>query len=459
MRPRLSFVSRAAADRAAIQANMKVITAIYLHCRPDLRDEWLAGIDVDADVEESLVRLVPQLRPFWVLTATAPQPHEQALRSLVRFFNTKHYSKHAPGLHRRSSSIPENANDPSPDFNPGPVASVPLPPLSPHGPPPDPSALDDVFPPPRALSSIDVGATVPLQLAYGAIDPNDDLSGYEVDDLLAAGGDPSHGSRSVEDASTGTAYAPSGGVVSSLGTSTPIAPSSQPSAGPAIQVDHDDLLDWLNDPLGASDAAWERLGLEGYEGEWDDVSDSESVGGWGFMRFGLDEPGATGTLADDGSEVLNQQAMRHEWEHISSVCVPLSVVLVPIVQLTSASCPSRSVPRRSRLSRKSAPLPASRTRPARRAAVRVLGRSRPPSDPSSSTGTTTAPADRPTAARCRKATRRDRCQPCRTRVLPSTRSSSSSIGDDVVAPQFDEQLYAHPLDELTVRHGSEPPES
>lgn len=34
---------------------MKVITAIYLHVRPDLRDEWLAGVDVDADVEESLV--------------------------------------------------------------------------------------------------------------------------------------------------------------------------------------------------------------------------------------------------------------------------------------------------------------------------------------------------------------------------------------------------------------------
>lgn len=36
---------------------MKVITAIYLHVRPDLRDEWLAGVDVDTDVEESLVRL------------------------------------------------------------------------------------------------------------------------------------------------------------------------------------------------------------------------------------------------------------------------------------------------------------------------------------------------------------------------------------------------------------------
>jgi len=38
---------------------MKVITAIYLHVRPDLRDEWLAGVDVDTDVEESLVCLFP----------------------------------------------------------------------------------------------------------------------------------------------------------------------------------------------------------------------------------------------------------------------------------------------------------------------------------------------------------------------------------------------------------------
>ena len=44
-----------AADSSEILANMKVITAIYLHCRPDLRDEWLTGIDVDADVEDSLV--------------------------------------------------------------------------------------------------------------------------------------------------------------------------------------------------------------------------------------------------------------------------------------------------------------------------------------------------------------------------------------------------------------------
>ena len=33
---------------------MRVITAIYLHCRPELRDEWLCGGDVDGVVEEAL---------------------------------------------------------------------------------------------------------------------------------------------------------------------------------------------------------------------------------------------------------------------------------------------------------------------------------------------------------------------------------------------------------------------
>ncbi|GAA5892539.1 hypothetical protein JCM6882_005642 [Rhodosporidiobolus microsporus] len=246
------------------QSNMKVITAIYLHCRPDLRDEWLAGVDVDADVEESL-------------------PHEQALRSLVRYFNTKHYTTFAPGLHRRSSSAAGNGAH-SPDFNPGPVASVPLPPLSPHaaGPMGDGTSLDDVFPPARAVSSIDLDSSLPLRLAYGSLDPNDDLASYAVDDLLAAGA-----GGALDDA---VAAGGAGGV-----------------------VDHDELLDFLNDPLGASEEAWERLGLEGYEGEWDDVSDSESVGGWGFMRFG--EEGMEGRAGEE--EVIDERTSRNEWEHIS----------------------------------------------------------------------------------------------------------------------------------------------
>jgi hypothetical protein len=33
---------------------MKVITSIYLNCRPDLRDEWLTGTEVD-DVTDAQV--------------------------------------------------------------------------------------------------------------------------------------------------------------------------------------------------------------------------------------------------------------------------------------------------------------------------------------------------------------------------------------------------------------------
>jgi hypothetical protein len=60
------------------QSNMRVITAVYLHCRPELRDEWLAGSDVDNEVDQAL-------------------PLEQALRSLTHWFNVRRYpDKMAP---------------------------------------------------------------------------------------------------------------------------------------------------------------------------------------------------------------------------------------------------------------------------------------------------------------------------------------------------------------------------
>ncbi|KAM5475188.1 Factor arrest protein 11 [Microsporum audouinii] len=53
-------------------SHMRVITAIYLYCRPELRDDWLAGGDVDAEVEESL-------------------PMEQALRGLTHWWHVRQY--------------------------------------------------------------------------------------------------------------------------------------------------------------------------------------------------------------------------------------------------------------------------------------------------------------------------------------------------------------------------------
>ncbi|OCK80170.1 N1221-domain-containing protein [Lepidopterella palustris CBS 459.81] len=67
------------------QSNMRVITAVYLHCRPELRDDWLAGSDVDAEVDESV-------------------PLEQALRALTHWHNLKRYPE---GMGARSGVLEE----------------------------------------------------------------------------------------------------------------------------------------------------------------------------------------------------------------------------------------------------------------------------------------------------------------------------------------------------------------
>lgn len=107
------------------QSNMKVITSIYLNCRPDLRDEWLTGTEVD--------------------DASDAQAQEQALRHLVKFYNNKRYGTTAaqvqhPGGHRRTGSVSQHIEG----LLPGPE----LPMVRPLG---TPNIVEaDVFPPVRA---------------------------------------------------------------------------------------------------------------------------------------------------------------------------------------------------------------------------------------------------------------------------------------------------------------------
>jgi len=107
------------------QSNMKVITSIYLNCRPDLRDEWLTGNEVD-DVSDA-------------------QAQEQALRHLVKFYNTKRYGGQATNqhtqAHRRSVSISHNIEGLPPGLDLGNM-------IRPLG---TPNIVEaDVFPPPRS---------------------------------------------------------------------------------------------------------------------------------------------------------------------------------------------------------------------------------------------------------------------------------------------------------------------
>ncbi|KAJ5166435.1 uncharacterized protein N7482_005216 [Penicillium canariense] len=72
------------------QSNMRVITAIYLYCRPELRDDWLAGSDVDAEVEEAL-------------------PLEQALRGLTHWWHLRQYKDVMAGP--EGAAMMENERD------------------------------------------------------------------------------------------------------------------------------------------------------------------------------------------------------------------------------------------------------------------------------------------------------------------------------------------------------------
>ncbi|KAJ6627555.1 hypothetical protein B0H10DRAFT_2161191 [Mycena sp. CBHHK59/15] len=100
------------------QTNMKVITSIYLNCRPDLRDEWLTGTEVD--------------------DASDAQAQEHALRHLVKFYNNRRYGPTATlnqhgQVHRRSGSMSHHLEGLS------------------HPPVGTPNMVDaDVFPPSRS---------------------------------------------------------------------------------------------------------------------------------------------------------------------------------------------------------------------------------------------------------------------------------------------------------------------
>lgn len=72
------------------QSNMRVITAIYLYCRPELRDDWLAGSDIDAEVEEAL-------------------PLEQALRGLTHWWHLRRYKEMMGG--QQVASLMEEERD------------------------------------------------------------------------------------------------------------------------------------------------------------------------------------------------------------------------------------------------------------------------------------------------------------------------------------------------------------
>ncbi|WVR07239.1 hypothetical protein IAU60_004280 [Kwoniella sp. DSM 27419] len=121
------------------QSNMKVITAIYLNCRPELRDEWLAGTDQETELDDAL-------------------PQEYALRGLIQFYNKRYYPAHLANMpspepaHKRSySTSAVTLEDPALHFPPpGSHSYNPQP--TPAHPRTSSTGESDVFPPRKSAS-------------------------------------------------------------------------------------------------------------------------------------------------------------------------------------------------------------------------------------------------------------------------------------------------------------------
>lgn len=147
-----------------------------------------------------------------------------------------------------------------------------MPPPSPGG--GRPNLENDVFPPTRSLSSFDSDAS--FRAAYGQ-EPLDDFGDYEIDDLLS------------------------------------------PREGGEIDGMYGEF-----DPT-SSRAAWDRLG--DLMGNYDDISDSESVGSLNFLGFrdtDTDSYSSDGSVSDlDIEDDLSKEQIRQDWAAIRCVSVVL----------------------------------------------------------------------------------------------------------------------------------------
>ncbi|WWC89537.1 uncharacterized protein L201_004461 [Kwoniella dendrophila CBS 6074] len=270
------------------QTNMKVITSIYLNCRPELRDDWLAGTDQDNELEDAL-------------------PQEYALRSLVQFYNKRHYAAHLAPLpspdpaHKRSNSTSAVTLE-DPALHHGHVQA-------PHGASvgshPRASSIgeSDVFPPRKSLSS--TGADLPYN-PDGMIE----FWLHEYEDVLGEvfGGDTIESSNEVWDEFGLTSVNNTGSLHSTQ------------------NIENDDVI---GGPHAADrdDRAWNRLTeimRSGQSGSGtnrtdEEISDSESIVSVGELGEEARLDGATFNVNTNQQEEEDDQDQQENEDNVQSM--------------------------------------------------------------------------------------------------------------------------------------------
>lgn len=241
-------------------------------------------------------------------TDTYKQPHEQTLRTLVHFFNSKHYGSFAPHLHRRTSSHSGGAGPAhfdgqgagaahhsgqeqafgSSQGTQGVPPPSPLSAFAPHTHHYSSFFDSESFPPARPLSMFSGEdhyrtSYIPDSLMDGYLEDYEELLG----DLFT----PSYDSNGMP-VNAGTP--PFTGSTLSGGMSPSRALGDPAVMGPAY--------------LTNAEQAWHRLGE--ILGEADSISDSESVTSIGYLDIASDGEVSDISL-DEGP-----QPGTNDWEHL-----------------------------------------------------------------------------------------------------------------------------------------------
>nr|ODN97858.1 hypothetical protein L204_03283 [Cryptococcus depauperatus CBS 7855] len=297
--------------------NMKVITSIYLNCRPELRDDWLAGADQETEMEDAI-------------------PQDNALRTLVQFYNLRHYvpptsqspSPESLAHHRRSSS-----SNPNPLFEDSVLHTHQAHFGHPRSGLNSSTSGEDVFPPRKSHSMAISGMfdAVGIGGAEGSYHPDEMIKYWlqEYEDVL----------RDVFGKESGYEVLDEFGLSGNFAGLMIMGPSDPHVAASGVE-DQDSSISDLED------RAWDTLSSIMNKGDEEEISDSESVvtvgelgdearlgGGPGFgERRSLDEDVLNGNGEDYGGiKKVKEEKSRvgmgkgrrksgageNTWEHIS----------------------------------------------------------------------------------------------------------------------------------------------
>ncbi|RHZ79117.1 hypothetical protein Glove_151g174 [Diversispora epigaea] len=94
-------------------SNMKIITSIYLNCRPDSKDEWIAPTNAETEVEEALTNLRTLIKIYNESNYSSQYRDPHQLQQQQHYLNHQNYQN----CNKNNNSYNNNNNPNNNNYN------------------------------------------------------------------------------------------------------------------------------------------------------------------------------------------------------------------------------------------------------------------------------------------------------------------------------------------------------